>query len=822
MNIDPTGLEEVAKPGIENSLSHYKNAYSALKAIDLPSGAKTQYKEKISSIFANIEALMSEVIGDVDKYISDLKDANISTEITVEKSTEKNIFATIGNTLLAGAKGLYSGIEWIADGAVSLYGNFHGAVLSAEAKVISWFDPKFAGYVEHGGKEVKNTLIDVAAHDYVDEHFDKEYNSNLKGIDQKSHIKYEDGVYETIAGVTSYIPTAATETFLPGSGTIMSFMGGYGRNQEETYENLKKGTREEIRIAAERGNISQEDYSLYESLWNMSEEEFYHCINMNQVTGNISSEEADLMKAIREMPDFEITDEMRGKVTTASVATASLETVQWIEGNWANGLKEVFGSKAGAVATRIVGDTVFNAVDTPYRALVDTMVFDKEFGEAFEDRGGWVSTGISGAIGLVGSVLGEAIDLTKGNKKTDVDAKLEQKSNGVENINDRIDVNKQTDEQVAKIVDWYKDRIGTMVDLSDEKFNVYLQRLMEEVPPQGVNPGNLTEKNKLILETIAGYINEDFKKTGAIVTKDFANHDLMTLFNGKEAASFQDQFFLKSAVADSSENGYVGVKQTMFRDKEAEYIVDSVSKISDKYEITEQEAAFLIKQTHSGGGGCSIGTTAALLTEIANKDSEKFFQKTGIVPFKEQNGKVVANTEEIYMDAFVFSNTFEDGYITKDATGKMMVDIKQNHTNSPYGYQFQGLDVDKVNAYLEANGLGKLSEKEYIRGSKSKYHTVGLEAEDMKEIAQKVNDAMQKGEMVVIGITPEDGKVVSMLMPDVVKKHGFNRDHMMKVYGANATGLVVDTTWGMRGVVSYVELMENVKDYKIKILKLEK
>ena len=417
MNIDPTGLEEVAKPGIENSLSHYKNAYSALKAIDLPSGAKTQYKEKISSIFANIEALMSEVIGDVDKYISDLKDANISTEITVEKSTEKNIFATIGNTLLAGAKGLYSGIEWIADGAVSLYGNFHGAVLSAEAKVISWFDPKFAGYVEHGGKEVKNTLIDVAAHDYVDEHFDKEYNSNLKGIDQKSHIKYEDGVYETIAGVTSYIPTAATETFLPGSGTIMSFMGGYGRNQEETYENLKKGTREEIRIAAERGNISQEDYSLYESLWNMSEEEFYHCINMNQVTGNISSEEADLMKAIREMPDFEITDEMRGKVTTASVATASLETVQWIEGNWANGLKEVFGSKAGAVATRIVGDTVFNAVDTPYRALVDTMVFDKEFGEAFEDRGGWVSTGISGAIGLVGSVLGEAIDLMKENKK---------------------------------------------------------------------------------------------------------------------------------------------------------------------------------------------------------------------------------------------------------------------------------------------------------------------------------------------------------------------------------------------------------------------
>ena len=322
-----------------------------------------------------------------------------------------------------------------------------------------------------------------------------------------------------------------------------------------------------------------------------------------------------------------------------------------------------------------------------------------------------------------------------------------------------------------------------------------------------------------IEDTIVEYILEDCKKNGNIVTsrQDVMQHALLTMTDSANAVNAKDQSLMDTAVTEFSGQDQRGVKQSMFGNIAPEDMPNILEEIKLKYGITDEEALFLIdKSRHSN---CSVATTTGLFLEIAKDNPDEFYRKTGIRVFVEQNGKNVLNTAGVYLDTFVHSNSFEDGFITRNPDGSITVDTNTTKENSAFGNGLMGYDVEKANQYLRDKGFNEqFVENEKITGFRSTYASRGCTEADMLKISQKVKEAVNVGKSVTLGVTPIGENKLGFIIPSKSERVKCNGPHMMEIYGANSTGLVVDTTWGTRGILPYVELMESVSQYNISIL----
>ena len=139
------------------------------------------------------------------------------------------------------------------------------------------------------------------------------------------------------------------------------------------------------------------------------------------------------MKQIREMPDDWTTLENGVKGTIYGAGNGLWEGLQWYAGgklnDWAYN-----GSKVATSAIRIGADTAFNALDTPYRTVLDSLINGKKLENSWEDHGGLKSLITSIGVGFIGSLGGEVFDnirkLNKGKttefKKADVTDNIEE------------------------------------------------------------------------------------------------------------------------------------------------------------------------------------------------------------------------------------------------------------------------------------------------------------------------------------------------------------------------------------------------------------
>lgn len=192
------------------------------------------------------------------------------------------------------------------------------------------------------------------------------------------------------------------------SATIAT-AAGTGKATQEIWGEMKDSSWEGIQEMYEKGEISEEQIKTFIAIRNLSDEEWSQ-IKKDYLEGNIKKEEFEHIKQIREMPDDWTTLENGIKGIFYGVGTGVWEGIQYYAGGKLAGWTLKAGSKVATSAIRVGADTAFNAMDTPYRTLLDSLATGNTLEEAWATRGGWQSMLTDVGIGLISSTGGEVLD----------------------------------------------------------------------------------------------------------------------------------------------------------------------------------------------------------------------------------------------------------------------------------------------------------------------------------------------------------------------------------------------------------------------------
>lgn len=264
------------------------------------------------------------------------------------------------------------------------------------------------------GAKKTETMMKTIERDFAGEGTDAIYQSNIgKGIDGFSLIKRGNTLYMIVNGVGYCVPMGGATVINPMLGVTAAGLAGTGRAAEETLHEMKLGSREGVRGEYEAGRMTKEEYDRYEKVWNLSDkeyEEYLFLVQTGVLTNEKSPEELEALKTIRDMPETWTTKENFDKARVVGLGTGLWEATQWYLGGKLNPLKTIKGSRLGASALRILTDTGFNALDTPYKSLLNSAALNKDFVKSFEERGGWTDVLVNTGVGLIGSLIGEGID----------------------------------------------------------------------------------------------------------------------------------------------------------------------------------------------------------------------------------------------------------------------------------------------------------------------------------------------------------------------------------------------------------------------------
>ncbi len=447
LKINPEAISGSFKPAIKSAIADLNDAQIAINSMQMPSDFS--YGGKIKSISGEIVGVISQI-----KNVESGVNSEVENAIQTENENKSLVESLLGNTMDFGSKigasaanavmGYYKGIlnigEAIVDMAsISLAAN--ATIYTGAADVVSYLYNKLSGTDEEWESITAKMWKGVAgfvAEDYVNLAFEKIYNDTSAGkwLDENAYGPFKsDGMAtNVVSGVGEVIGTVAISILTAGIGgaavgissaTATGIAGGVvgaGKAAEKYWGDKVANSWEGIEKEYKRGNISKEEYnSMKEIREGMTEKDIDDLLK----NGNITKEEADSYKKIVNMPEG-LTNEDIGKGLVYSIGTGVWEGVQWYAGGKLSGWKGLTNSKLATSAIRVGADTGFNALDTPYRTMLEAATTDKTLKEAWKNQGGWSSVLSDTAIGLVGSVGGEIFDNFKnGTVKNEVFARNE-------------------------------------------------------------------------------------------------------------------------------------------------------------------------------------------------------------------------------------------------------------------------------------------------------------------------------------------------------------------------------------------------------------
>ena len=245
--------------------------------------------------------------------------------------------------------------------------------------------------------------------------------------------------------------------FAAAAGTGKAAQEYWGQKRDSSWEGLQE--------LYEKGEISEEQMNTLLTIRNLTDEQWAQ-IEADYLAGNLSKEEYEQIKAIREMPEeWTTVDNLLGGLGY-SFASGAWEGVQWYVGNKLNGFN-IPGKQAASIATRVGVDTVFNAFDTPFRSLIDSIASGDSFEESFNERGGWNSVLTDIGIGLIGSGGGEVFDAIS----------------NIRNINNKVnsltDVLKTGDSSNSEMIDFmdqtFKKLLSEDSEYADDLINILIE-----------------------------------------------------------------------------------------------------------------------------------------------------------------------------------------------------------------------------------------------------------------------------------------------------------------------------------------------------------
>lgn len=275
----------------------------------------------------------------------------------------------------------------------------------------------------------KNTMTFVAE-EHVENAYKSFYDNTLVGqwLDENAvGICKSDGFLTNVASGIGYVAgvviltiatlgigTAATGAAAASTATSTAVSAGIagaagaGKATQEIWGEMRDSSWAGVWEMYQKGEISLEQYNEYAAIRNLSNEE-WELKKKAYINGLISKNDFEQMKQIREMPEDWTTFENGIKGIGYGTAVGAWEGVQWYAGGKLGNMT-FSSSKLGDSILRVIVDTEFNMMDSPFRSALDTIATDKTFNEAFESRGGLESMLVDAGIGLIGSTGGEAFD----------------------------------------------------------------------------------------------------------------------------------------------------------------------------------------------------------------------------------------------------------------------------------------------------------------------------------------------------------------------------------------------------------------------------
>ena len=339
----------------------------------------------------------------------------------------KKVGASIANVFAGLVKGIGKVLEGLLDFATMV-----GSVILTQYTVpidmvrmgFSYLTGNLDEYKSWTGGMWKKTMSFVSTK-HVENAFNSFYKKTAIGkwLDNNAYDLFKsDGQGTKIAeGIGEIIGIVGVSIFTFG-GEAVATAGtatavGIGKHTEDAWAKNKENSFEGIKEKYKNGEITEEQYNSYVSIRELTDEQWNEIV-LDYQNGEISEEQFKAMQQIREMPDDWRTAENALKGIFYGTANGVWEGVQWYVGgklgNWA-----IEGKKLATSAVRVGADSVFNAADTPFRAVVDMLASDKDFKTAWKEQGGWNSVLTNFGIGLLGSAGGEIFEGVKIPKELD-------------------------------------------------------------------------------------------------------------------------------------------------------------------------------------------------------------------------------------------------------------------------------------------------------------------------------------------------------------------------------------------------------------------
>lgn len=203
-----------------------------------------------------------------------------------------------------------------------------------------------------------------------------------------------------------------------------------------------------------------ESYKL-EDIREMSDDDWRYILR-KYIDGDISQEEYQKMISIREIPEDWRNVSSAAKGIIYGALNGLWEGVQWFAGAKLEGFALAGVSKLTNSVIRVGIDTGFNAIDTPFRTIVDAVTSDKSLKKSWEEQGGWGSIISSVGVGLIGSVGGEIFENIKSKKLKDVTSENTELKNNIEEAADTL--TEKLENNVREVTDNLTERLENNIE----------------------------------------------------------------------------------------------------------------------------------------------------------------------------------------------------------------------------------------------------------------------------------------------------------------------------------------------------------------------
>lgn len=617
----------------------------------------------------------------------------------------------VGTAIASPFTGLYDGFTYLIDGGEdweSVTGKMWEGTMSFVAE-------------DHVDNLFQNFYENTEVGKWLDEHAFGPFKSDGMGCQIISGVGYVAGVVVlTIAtmGIGSAVgivgaSTASATTVSAGIATASAT----GKYTSEYWAQKRDSSWEGIERFYQKGEISEEQYNSYKMIRSLNEEQWKE-IELDYQNGNLTKEQYDQIKQIRELPEDWTTLENGLKGLGYGAANGAWEGIQWYVGGKLAGsiLSE---STLANSAIRVGADTGFNALDTPFRTTLESITSGEDWEQAWINQGGWQSVLSNMGIGLVGSVGGEVVDLSKikkgmttlNNNKlfNNVDKSTADKVKVAimkDYANGKIDLSKISDTELAKVINnkikaldagnideafkyvssidkniikglyWFETADGRVIKPFSPEYKQATKSGMKlikrgnstyfDIKSTLINKYNMSssEASKYISNAMQNIKSNNISINTANIDDIF---EYCSIANGKygvDQGILKDLYFWQAPdgtkILPTEISKYVNSNITLKKVAHTEYF-EVKNALMTKYNMSSLDASKVLSALDSIGA-CSYASAA---NDIVGhfKDNPDFFKKIFGFPLykKANNGKLKINATDLLTDMYIFVNHTNNG-----------------------------------------------------------------------------------------------------------------------------------------------------------------